>query len=112
MKIRADIAEMVRAGHSDTHIAHCLGCHRSTANRVRQALRAAPVRPDERLYAEELPTGRVREYGPVPRAPRPPVSPERAAANRALLAATISRKTRPAPARPDAHHTARKREAS
>lgn len=104
MNIRADIAEMIRAGHSDTHIAHRLGCHRSTVHRVRQALRSTPARPDERLYAEALPTGRVREYKPC----RMPISPDQAAANLALLTAAVYRRPRPVSARPDAHLTTRK----
>lgn len=84
MKIRADIAALIRAGHSDTHIAHRLGCHRATVHRARQALRQRTQRTLEHLYAEELPAG-VAEY----RAARMPISPQQAAANRAALAAAL-----------------------
>lgn len=84
MTVRADIAALIDEGHSDTGIAHRLGCHRSTVNRARLdliRLRTA----EERLLAEELPTGRVRDYDRR----RQPISPEQAAANYAALAAAI-----------------------
>lgn len=85
MRIRTDIAELLRAGHSDTHIAHCVGCHRSTVQRARQALRLPPSKPLGRLYAEELPTGLVRDYKPD----RMPISPQQAASNWARLEAAL-----------------------
>lgn len=84
MKVRADIAALVREGHSDTSIAARLGCHRNTAGRVRKALRYPPAEPLSRLYAEAVPTGRVT--APVGRLP---LSPERQAANRAALLAAL-----------------------
>ncbi len=85
MKIRADIAALIRDGHSDTSIAHRLGCHRDTVHRVRQALRLPDAEQLSRLYREALPTGEVREYRPA----RTEISPHRAAANRAALEAAL-----------------------
>lgn len=87
--IRSDIAALVLAGHTDDHIARRLGCHRATANRHRRAL-LRPVTAEERLLAEELPTVRVRDYDRR----REPITPERAAANRAALAAALRRPAR------------------
>jgi IS30 family transposase len=84
VKVRADIAALIRDGHSDAYIARQLVCHRSTVNRARRAL--PPTRSRlERLYAEAVPTGRVREYRPE----RMPVSPQRAADNQARLLAAL-----------------------
>ncbi|MFJ6348618.1 helix-turn-helix domain-containing protein [Streptomyces sp. NPDC092046] len=80
MKIRADIAALVRAGHSDASIARRIGCGRGTANETRRALLAL-----DRLYAEEVPTGQVRDYQPD----RMPTSPAQQAANRARLLAAL-----------------------
>lgn len=85
MKVRADIAALVRAGHSDASIAHRLGCGRSAANRVRRALRLPAADALTRLYAEEAPTGQVREYRPD----RMPTSPAQQAAHRAELEAAL-----------------------
>lgn len=38
MKVRADIAELLRAGHSETHIAHHLHVDRGTVARARKLL--------------------------------------------------------------------------
>jgi IS30 family transposase len=86
VKIRADIAALVREGHTNTSIAHRLGCSRGTVNRVRQALRLPHADTLGRIYAEELPTGRVTEYKPA----RQPISPHRAEANRAQLLAALA----------------------
>ncbi|MET9728468.1 helix-turn-helix domain-containing protein [Streptomyces zaomyceticus] len=80
MKIRDDIAALVRAGHSDASIALRLGCGRGTANETRRALGSL-----DRLYAEEVPTGEVRDYRPD----RMPTSPQQQAANRAALLAAL-----------------------
>ncbi|EFL29432.1 hypothetical protein SSOG_09146 [Streptomyces himastatinicus ATCC 53653] len=85
MKVRADIANLIREGHTDEHIAHRLGCHRNTVSRVRHALRLPPSDPIKRLLAEELPIGRVRDYRPE----RMPTSPAQAAENRARLLAAL-----------------------
>jgi transposase-like protein len=83
-KVRADIAALIREGHSNTSIAHRLGCDDATVARARKALRLPAADQLGRLYAEALPTGRVLSDKPA----RVPTSPERAAANRkALLAA-------------------------
>lgn len=91
MRVRADIAELIRAGHTNASIAHRLGCDRSTVANARRALRLPPADRLGRLYAEELPVG-VPEYKPG----RLEISPARAAANRVALAAAI----RPRPANP------------
>lgn len=84
MKIRPDITELLRAGHTDTYIAHRVGCHRSTVHRTRQALGMPPDRMRRRLYTETLPAG-VAQYNPR----RPLLSPAETAANRAALAEAI-----------------------
>lgn len=81
MKIRADIAALVRAGHSDASIARRLNCSRVTVNRVRRALRLPAAATLGRFYAEAVPTGQVRDYRPA----RMPISPQQQAANRARL---------------------------
>lgn len=85
MKIRADIAELIRAGHTDANIAHQLGCHRTTAARARRALRYPPAQELSRLYAEAIPTGRVKDYRPD----RMPTSPAQQRANRERLMAAL-----------------------
>lgn len=85
MKVRADIAALIRAGHTDTHIAHQLGCHRTTAARARQALRYPPAQELGRLYAEAVPTGRVKDYRPD----RMPTSPAQQRANWERLDAAL-----------------------
>ncbi|MFJ8583666.1 helix-turn-helix domain-containing protein [Streptomyces sp. NPDC093595] len=85
MKVRADIAALIRAGHSDASIAHRLGCGRSTVWETRRALRLPPADTLGRLYAEEAPTGQVRDYKPT----RMPMSPAQQAANRAALLAAL-----------------------
>lgn len=82
--IRSDIAALILAGHTDDHIAHRLGCHRATVNKVRVALHR-PATEEERLFAEALPVVRIRDYDRR----RQPVTPARAAANRAALAAAL-----------------------
>ncbi|MFD5384327.1 helix-turn-helix domain-containing protein [Streptomyces sp. NPDC127074] len=85
MNVRPDIAALIVAGHSDAAIAARVGCHRATVNRARNDMKRQPADPRERLYAEELPTGRVTEYRP----PRQPTSEAQAAANRARLEAAL-----------------------
>ena len=85
MKIRADIAALIRAGHTDASIAHRLGCGRSTVWETRRALQLPPSRTLGRLYAEAVPTGQVRDYRPD----RMPTSPSQQAANRAALLAAL-----------------------
>lgn len=80
MSIRPAVAALIRDGHSDASIALRLGCGRGTANETRRALAAI-----DRLYAEEVPTGQVRDYRPD----RMPTSPAQQAANRARLLAAL-----------------------
>jgi hypothetical protein len=84
VKVRADIAALIREGHTNASIAARLYCDPSTVARARQALRYPPADRLGRLYAEAVPTGRVT--APVGRLP---LSPERQAANRAALLAAL-----------------------
>jgi len=84
MKVRVDIAALIREGHTNASIAHRLHCDKSTVSRAREALRLPPADRLSRLYAEAVPTGRVT--APVGRLP---LSPERQAANRAALLAAL-----------------------
>ncbi|MER6534351.1 helix-turn-helix domain-containing protein [Streptomyces sp900105755] len=85
MKVRADIAELIRAGHTNASIAHRLGCAPSTVARAREALHLPPADRLNRLYAEAIPTGRVKDYRPE----RMPTSPAQQAANRERLMAAL-----------------------
>lgn len=85
MKVRADIAALIREGHTNASIAHRLGCHPTTVARARQALRMPPADKLGRLYAEAIPTGRVKDYRPD----RMPTSPAQQAANRERLLAAL-----------------------
>lgn len=85
MKIRTDIADLIRAGHTNASIAKRLGCDRSTVANTRRTLRLPAADALSRLYAEAHPRG-VPEYKPD----RQPISPHRAAANRAALAAALA----------------------
>lgn len=91
MRVRADIASLIREGHTNASIGQRLGCDPATVARARQALRLPPADRLGRLYAEALPTGRVLGDRPS----RVQTSPAQAAANRqALLAALMeSRKS-------------------
>jgi hypothetical protein len=85
MKVRADVAALIRRGHTDSYIASQTGYHRTTVARARRALGIPPGQILGHVYAEAVPTGRVRDYrpdGPMP-APAPP------AANRARLLAAL-----------------------
>jgi hypothetical protein len=84
MKIRDDIADLIRAGHTDTRIAHELGCDRSTVHRTRQDMGMPSVRVLDRLTAEEAPVPIRSRY-------REPLSAEQKTANRELLAAAVYR---------------------
>lgn len=87
MKVRADIAALIREGHTNAYIAHCLHCDPATVSKARQALRFPPAGALARIYAEEAPTGRVQKYKPA--AGRLPLSPAQQAANRAQLLAAL-----------------------
>lgn len=84
MKVRADIAALIRQGHTNASIAHRLGCAPSTVARAREALRLPPADRLGRLYAEAVPTGRVR-----PPTGRLPLSPDQQRANRERLLAAL-----------------------
>ncbi|MFE9736157.1 helix-turn-helix domain-containing protein [Streptomyces sp. NPDC005863] len=87
MKIRADIAALIRQGHTNASIARRVHCDANTVARARAALRLPPADMLGRLYAEAVPTGRVERYKPP--ADRMPLSPARQAANRAELLAAL-----------------------
>ncbi|MEU5772653.1 helix-turn-helix domain-containing protein [Streptomyces venezuelae] len=84
MKVRADIAALIREGHTNASIAHRLHCATETVARARRALRLPPADLLGRLYAEAAPTGR----GLKPTGPQP-LSPARQAANRQQLLAAL-----------------------
>jgi hypothetical protein len=86
MKVRADIAALIRQGHTNTSIAHRLHCCRTTVAEHRRALQLPPADRLGRLYAEAIPTGRVRDW--KPNGPMP-TSPAQQAANRARLMAAL-----------------------
>ncbi|MFG3660275.1 helix-turn-helix domain-containing protein [Streptomyces sp. NPDC047706] len=85
MKVRADIAALIRAGHTNASIAHRLHCDRSTVARARRALDLPPADQLGRLYAEAVPTGRALK----PPTGRLPLSPAQQAANRERLLAAL-----------------------
>ncbi|MET9517463.1 helix-turn-helix domain-containing protein [Streptomyces sp. NPDC002994] len=91
MKIRADIVELIGQGFNNEEIARHLNVDPKTVSLARQRLGAdnAPARRPatsvERLYAEAVPTGQVRDYKPA----RMPMSPAQQAANRAALLAGL-----------------------
>lgn len=87
MKIRADIAALLREGHTVDSIAVRVGCHPSTVANARRVLRMPERERMGRLYAEAIPTGRVGEYRP----PNGwmPLSPAQQADNRARLLAAL-----------------------
>lgn len=90
MKIRADIADLIRAGHTDRSIAYRIGCHSSTVAKARQALQLPERNALNRLYAEAHPTGIVLK--------RRPWTPEEQAAHRAELLAALAAPANPAAA--------------
>jgi hypothetical protein len=87
MKIRDDIAALIRAGHTDTRIAHEVGCDRTTVYRARRDMGIPSVRVLDRLRAEAAPV-------PVRNRYREPLSAEQQTANRELLAAAVYRSPR------------------
>jgi len=86
MRVRADIAALIREGHTNSYIAYRLGCAPTTVGRVRQALRLPPADKLGRVYAEAWPTERVLGDKPI----RVPTSPAQAAANRRALLAALA----------------------
>lgn len=93
MKIRADIAELLRQGFNNTEIAEQTGVHKRTVAEARHRLglpnakRRRPPTNLERLYAEAVPTGRVKDYRPP--SGRMPLSPDQQRANRERLLAAL-----------------------
>lgn len=93
MKIRADVAELIHQGFNNAYVQkHCgvSGQHVTWARRRLQRPNAPERRHAtamERLYAEAVPTGRVRDYQPP--SGRMPLSPAQQAANRATLLAAL-----------------------
>lgn len=91
MKIRADIAEWLRQGFNNAEIAQRAGVDPKTVAAARRRLQYAnaPARRDttalERLYAEAVPTGQVRDWKPV----YEPLTPKEQADNRARLLAAL-----------------------
>jgi hypothetical protein len=85
VKIRADIAALIREGHTNASIARRLHCCRTTVAEARRALRLPPADLLGRLYAEAVPTGRVKDYRPD----RMPTSPAQQQANRERLMAAL-----------------------
>lgn len=88
MKVRADIAALIRAGHTNDSIAFRLYCAPSTVAEARRALRYPPADKLGRLYAEAVPSGRVLK----PAGPQP-LAPAQQAANRAALIAGLKEAT-------------------
>lgn len=87
MKVRPDIAALLREGHTNASIAHRLGCDSSTVANARRALRLPPADQLGRLYLEAVPTGRVKEFRPADG--RMPLSPAQQRANRERLLAAL-----------------------
>ncbi|WP_309049056.1 helix-turn-helix domain-containing protein [Streptomyces sp.] len=84
MKVRADIAALIREGRTNASIARRVYCDESTVARARRALRLPPADQLGRLYAEAVPTGNAMPpTGPVP------LSPAQQAAHRAELLAAL-----------------------
>jgi hypothetical protein len=87
MKVRADIAALIREGHTNASIARRLHCDPSTVARARRALRLPPADKLGRLYAEAVPSGRVKDWKPADG--RMPLSPAQQQANRERLLAAL-----------------------
>lgn len=93
MKVRTDVAELLRQGFNNTEIAEQTGLHKRTIGEARRRLglpnatrRRKPTNL-ERLYLEAVPTGRVKEYRPTDG--RMPLSPAQQLANRERLLAAL-----------------------
>lgn len=87
MKVRADIAALIREGHTNASIAVRLGCDPKTVANARRALRLPPADRLGRLYLEAVPTGRVKGWKPP--SGRMPLSPDQQRANREQLMAAL-----------------------
>lgn len=86
MNVRADIAALIREGHTNASIARRLHCCRTTVAETRRALNLPPADLLGRLYAEAVPTGRVKDYRPDGLMP---TSPAQQLANRERLLAAL-----------------------
>ncbi|MFF4791894.1 helix-turn-helix domain-containing protein [Streptomyces sp. NPDC001276] len=93
MKIRADVAELIYQGFNNTEIRERTGMSKQHITWARRRLQRpnAPTRREpntlERLYAEAVPTGRVKDWKPV--TGRMPLSPAQQRANRERLLAAL-----------------------
>jgi hypothetical protein len=93
MKIRSDVAELLRQGFNNTEIAEQTGLHKRTIAQARHRLgipnakRRRKPTSLERLYLEAVPTGRVKDWKPP--AGRMPLSPDQQRANRERLLAAL-----------------------
>lgn len=89
MKVRADIATLVREGLTNVEVAHLAGVHPATVAKTRRHLGLAPTTLDttqlQRLYAEDAPTGTVHDYKHATRT----LTPAEQARNRQILADAI-----------------------
>ncbi|MFC9285661.1 helix-turn-helix domain-containing protein [Streptomyces sp. NPDC057052] len=95
MNIRPDVADHLRRGLNNSEIARRTGVDRKTVARARLRLGVpnpagrrptpAPETVSDRLLAEALPTGRVREYRPR----LMPLSSAQQRANRERLLAAL-----------------------
>ncbi|QBJ94459.1 helix-turn-helix domain-containing protein (plasmid) [Streptomyces seoulensis] len=93
MKVRADVAELIYQGFNNAEIRERTGLSGQAIGAARRRLQRpnAPTRRDttalERLYAEALPTGRVKDWKPA--TGRTPLSPAQQRANRERLLAAL-----------------------
>jgi hypothetical protein len=87
MKVRADVAALIREGHTNASIARRIPCHPDTVARARRALRMPAADKLGRLYAEAVPTGRGA-YRTTTGAL--PLSPAQQQANRERLLAALT----------------------
>lgn len=85
--IRPEVAALLRAGHTNDHIARRVGISAVAVGKARRALGLPPAHVLRRLLAEGASSGALA--GP-PRQPPRPVSREEGAANLAALAVGIA----------------------
>lgn len=95
MNLQPVIAEHLRQGLNNSEIARRTGADRKTVARARERLGVPnpagrrptprPATPRERLLAEAIPTGRVRDYRPRVL----PLTPAQQRANRERLLAAL-----------------------
>jgi hypothetical protein len=95
MNVQPVIAEHLRQGLNNSEIARRTGADRKTVARARERLGVPnpaarrptlrPVTAEERLLAEAIPTGQVRDFRPHFQ----PLTPAQQRANRELLLAAL-----------------------